>query len=76
MTRSLPAAIFLCLALNGFALEPATYGSSLVSTATDADSTVVTLQDASGRSFVVAYPEEPSADVMKNNASSSSLITI
>jgi len=65
MTRSLPAAVFLCLALNGFALEPANYGSSLVSTATDGDSTAVTLQDGAGRSFVVAYVEEPSADVMK-----------
>lgn len=65
MTRSLPAAVFLCLALNGFALDPANYASSLVSTSTEGESTVVTLQDASGRSFVVAYLEEPSADVMK-----------
>jgi hypothetical protein len=65
MTRSLSAAVFLCLALNGFALDPANYASSLVSTSTEGESTVVTLQDASGRSFVVAYLEEPSADVMK-----------
>jgi len=64
MTRHLPAALFLCLALNGYALDPASYGSTLVSTATDGDRTVVTLQDAAGRSFDVAYLEEPSADVM------------
>jgi hypothetical protein len=65
MTRSLLAVALLCLSVDGFALQGSDYASTVVSTTTEEDRTVVTLQDSSNRTFIVAYLDEPASDTGK-----------